>query len=76
MINDVKAKLTDRLSMKPAGYLKNSYENLLQYFSTTSWDKNISLFYEKTKLRDERRNLDSKKIFPNLYKELDVYTLE
>jgi len=34
------------------------------------------LFYEKTKLRDERRNLDSKKIFPNLYKELDVYTLE
>ena len=76
MINDVKAKLTDRLALKPTGYLKNSYENLLQYFSTTEWDKNISLFYEKTKLRDQRRAVDSKKIFPNLYKELDAYTLE
>ena len=76
MINDVKAKLTDRLALKPTGYLKNSYENLLKYFSTTEWDKNISLFYEKTKLRDQRRAVDSKKIFPNLYKELDAYTLE
>jgi len=76
MINNVKSRLADRLALKPSGYLKNSYENLLSYFSTTPWDKNISLFYEKTKLRDERRNVDSKKIFPNLYKELDAYTLE
>ena len=76
MIDNVKSKLANRLALTPAGYLKNSYENLLSYFSTTPWDKNISLFYEKTKLRDERRIVDSKKIFPNLYKELNAYTLE
>ena len=76
MIDHVKSRLADRLALKPSGYLKNSYENLLSYFSTTPWDKNISLFYKKTKVRDERRNVDSKKIFPNLYKELDAYTLE
>jgi len=76
MIDNVKSRLADRLALTPSGYLKNSYKNLLSYFSTTPWDKNISVFYEKTKLRDERRNVDSKKIFPNLYKELGAYTLE
>lgn len=72
MINDVKTELSNRLDLKPTGYLKNSYENLLKYFSNTPWKKNISLFYEKTRVRDQRRNVDSKKIFPNLYKELDA----
>ena len=76
MIDRVKETLNYRLQGNPQGYLKNSYENLLYYFSNTPWEKNISLFLEKTKAQDIRRKIDSRKVFRKLYKELDVNTLE
>ena len=76
MIDSVKEKLKNRLQGNPQGYLKNSYENLLYYFSNTPWEKNISLFLEATKTQDNRRNVNSRKVFTKLYKELDVNTLE
>ena len=76
MVGRVKAKLKNKLNEKPQGYLKNSYENLLDYFSNTPWEKNISMFFEKTKTQDNRRNVDSSKIFKKLFKELDAHTLE
>ncbi len=76
MIDRVKEKLKKKLQENPQGYLKNSYENLLYYFSNTPWEKNISLFFETTKTQDNRRNIDSRKVFTKLYKELDANTLE
>ena len=71
MVDRVKRTLTQRLNAKPVGYLKNSYENLLIYFSSTKWEKNIKSFYEKTKTQDARRNVNSEKIFETLYGELN-----
>jgi MoaA/NifB/PqqE/SkfB family radical SAM enzyme len=76
MIDSVKEKLKNKLQENPQGYLKNSYKNLLYYFSNTPWEKNISLFLETTKTQDNRRNIDSRKVFTKLYKELDANTLE
>lgn len=76
MIDSVKEKLKNKLQENPQGYLKNSYKNLLYYFSNTPWEKNISLFLETTKTQDNRRNIGSRKVFTKLYKELDANTLE
>lgn len=76
MLERVIKKLSNELEKKPLGYLKNSYENLLAYYTTTTWDKNISHFVDKTKIRDERRGVSCRKVFPKLFKELDAYTLE
>jgi radical SAM protein with 4Fe4S-binding SPASM domain len=75
MLDQVIKKLRDQLELKPEGYLKNSYENLLAYYTTTSWDKNISEFYKQTKIMDQRRGNDCRKTFPLLFEELDAETL-
>ena len=76
MISNVIAKLKDRLDAKPHGYLKNSYENLLSYYSTTQWDGNVKEFIDQTKIRDARRGTDCTKVFPKLFKELNAEGLE
>ena len=76
MVDSVKKTLKSRLQENPQGYLKNSYENLLYYFSNTPWEKNISLFLKVTQTQDNRRNINSRKVFTKLYKELDANTLE
>lgn len=72
MVSQVIKKLNSRLEANPKGYLKNSYENLLAYYTTTKWNKNISHFIDATKTRDERRGVDCRKIFPKLFEELDA----
>jgi len=72
MIDSVKKTLKRRLQENPQGYLKNSYENLLSYYSDTVWKKNISSFMEATKTLNDRRNIDSRRVFTKLYKELDA----
>lgn len=76
MITRVKKTLENRLNQSPIGYLKNSYENLLFYYSTTKWKKDLSSFLEKTHIQDSRRNVDFRKTFSELREELDVETLE
>ena len=76
MVKNIKSILKDKLSMEPMGYLKNSYENLLYYYSNTTWVENISAFFKNTLLIDTRRGINSKEIFTELYKELDAYSLE
>jgi len=72
MIESVKEKLKTRLQSNPQGYLKNSYENLLSYFTNTAWKKNIQSFKDEMTILDKRRNLNSGSIFKTLYKELDA----
>ena len=76
IVTNIKNTLKSQLANDPTGYLKNSYENLLYYYSTTKWNKNMPSFFEYMLLLDTRRGLDSKKVFPKLYKELDAYSLE
>ena len=76
MIERVKKTLDYRLMGHPVGYLKNSYENLLSYYSSRPWKKNIELFMKVTKEQDSRRNVDARKVFGKLFEELDAETLE
>ena len=76
IVHQVVSKLKNKLSANPQGYLKNSYENLVAYYSQTPWSKNIKSFIYNMHVIDKRRKLDSSKIFIKLYEELDAYTLE
>ena len=76
MLNSVKENLGNKLSGGPLGYLKNSYENLLKYYNTTPWQRNMKGFYYNIGKMDQRRKLDSKNIFHDLFMELDLHELE
>ena len=76
MLDKVVERINKRLDDKPNGYLKNSYENLLAYYSNTPWKKNIQDFLVETEIRDKRRGTDCRTTFPKLFEELDAYTLE
>ncbi len=76
MIQSTVDKIKDRLDAKPLGFLKNSYENLISYYTSTPWKKDIKEFYKQTHKRDTRRGVDSRQIFNTLYKEIDDCTLE
>ena len=66
VINSIKSKI----NKKPGFYLQNSLENLLNYLTDADFHANIELVRNMLKEMDIRRNLDSKKIFPKLYKEV------
>lgn len=70
IIAELKNKLNTEIA-RSKHYLKNSYENILKYISNTSWKKNISNFQEQIKILDTRRHQSAKKIFPELFKELE-----
>lgn len=75
ILNDVVAILLQKKE-EVTGYLKNSYENLIQYYTTTEWQKNIRSFYYNMGRLDHRREQESRQIFKTLYEELDANTLE
>lgn len=76
MMEDVLQTLRDKCGKNPTGYLKNSYENLYTYYTSTNWQQDLDSFYKSMKAMDERRGVDSRKIFSKLYEELNVNTLE
>mgnify|MGYP001309877912 CR=1 FL=1 len=76
MLNDVITELKNKLTSDPQGYLKNSYENLLEYYTTTQWQKNMKGFYYHVGKMDQRRNLEAEKVFPELFMELNLHGLE
>lgn len=76
MLDNILQNLKDRLKKKPQGYLKNSFENLIKYYTTTNFEKDIKKFYSEIEIMDRRRNQDSRTTFPQLFKELDDHTME
>jgi len=72
MLESTKDLLKAKLNDGPMGYLKNSYENCLKYLSETKWNKDITSFYSHVQIQDQRRGVDSKKIFPKLFEGLDA----
>lgn len=68
MLDSVKSKLQSRINQNPGYLLEDSYKNMLHYIDTP-FDKNIKLSFDKISELDQRRNIDSKKIFKDLYKD-------
>ena len=68
MLNSVKKILSDRIADQPGYLLENSYQNMLKHLDQP-FDKDLIGSFEKISIMDQRRNLDSRAIFKDLYKE-------
>ena len=58
------------INANPGFLLQNSYENVLSYLTETDFHANIELTKQRLISMDKRRNIDSSKIFTQLYKEV------
>jgi hypothetical protein len=63
----IKNKLQIRINEAPGHLLEDSYQNMLHYIQQP-FDKNLNDSFAKLAELDQRRNLDSSKIFKDLYK--------
>ena len=66
MLNLVKETLQLRISKKPGYLLEDGYRNMLDYISQPI-QKNLANSFDQLKQLDQRRGLDSTKIFKELY---------
>ena len=65
-LDQAKQELQDRISRKPGFLLEDGYSNLLKYLDTP-FKKDLAQSFNKLTVIDQRRKLDSKKIFTELY---------
>ena len=66
VISDVKHELLNRINKSPGFLLENSYKNLFEHLQKPM-NKNLAESLERIKIIDNRRGIDSKVIFPDLY---------
>jgi len=66
MLQLVKDELKNKINQKPGFLLENGLHNVLQYIDQP-FDKDTKQLFDFLKQLDTRRNLDSKKIFKELY---------
>lgn len=66
VLNSLKESLEDRINQKPGYLLEDSLRNLLHYIQQP-FEKNLKHSLDQLNIMDQRRNLDSSKIFPDLY---------
>jgi MoaA/NifB/PqqE/SkfB family radical SAM enzyme len=69
ILNKVRQRLADEIAQSPGYHLENSYNNML-YFIQQPFDSDIDMSLNMLNQLDHRRNLDSKSIFINFYKDL------
>ena len=69
MLDECKKLFQKKIDEKPGFLLQNSYENVLSYLTDTKFHANIELTKQELISMDKRRNIDSSKIFTQLYKE-------
>jgi MoaA/NifB/PqqE/SkfB family radical SAM enzyme len=69
LLNECKTLFQTQIDKKPEFLLQNSYENVLSYLTDTKFHANIEHTKQELKLMDKRRNIDSSKVFQQLYKE-------
>ena len=67
VLQSIKNKLEIKINESPGYLLEDSYRNLLHYIQLP-FDKNLNDSFAKLAELDQRRNLDSSKIFKDLYK--------
>lgn len=70
ILAELKNKFSSEIVLR-SHYLQNSYENILKYISSASWNKDISYFQEHIKILDTRRKQSAQAVFPELFKELE-----
>jgi len=63
----LKMKLQSRINENPGYLLEDSYKNMLSYLDQP-FEKDLAGSFDKIKTMDHRRNIDSSKIFTELYK--------
>ena len=68
VLNSLKDKLKQKINQQPGYLLENGFKNVLAYLDKPM-EKNLSNSFEELKIMDQRRNLDSRAIFKDLYKE-------
>ena len=66
ILSELKEKLTYKIAKSPGYLLEDSYRNMLQWLNTPI-KQNFSQLISKLKEIDNRRNIDSEVIFPELY---------
>jgi len=66
MLNSVKEELTTRINEHPGFLLENGYRNVLNYINQPA-ERNLTKSFDQIKMLDQRRGLDSTKIFKDLY---------
>jgi len=67
VLNLLKLKLESKINEKPGYLLEESYRNMLHYI-TQPINKNLTNSFEQLTIMDQRRGVDSSKIFTELYK--------
>jgi len=67
VLNLVKEQLIKRIDKRPGFLLENGYRNVLDYINQPI-EKNLAKSFDQIKILDQRRKLDSTKIFKDLYK--------
>lgn len=69
VLEECKELFQKQIAKKPGFLLQNSYENVLSYLTDTTFHANINNTKQELQRMDKRRNIDSSKIFQQLYKE-------
>jgi MoaA/NifB/PqqE/SkfB family radical SAM enzyme len=67
VLNSLKSKLQSRINENPGYLLEDSYRNMLHYIAQPI-EKNLTNLFERLAQMDQRRGVDSSKIFTELYK--------
>jgi MoaA/NifB/PqqE/SkfB family radical SAM enzyme len=67
VLNLLKIKLESKINEQPGYLLEDSYRNMLHYIEQPI-EKNLTTSFEKLAIMDQRRGVDSSKIFKELYK--------
>ena len=62
--------LEERIGKNTGFYLQNSLENCLKYLTQSNFHANIDTVRHSIQKLDKRRNLNSREIFPKLYREV------
>jgi MoaA/NifB/PqqE/SkfB family radical SAM enzyme len=68
VLNSVKKMLSERIADQPGYLLENGYRNMLTHLDQP-FDKDLAGSFEKIADMDQRRKLNSRAIFKDLYKE-------
>jgi hypothetical protein len=67
VLNLLKIKLESKINKQPGYLLEDSYRNMLHYIEQPI-TQNLAGSFEKLAAMDQRRGVDSSKIFTELYK--------
>jgi uncharacterized Fe-S cluster-containing radical SAM superfamily protein len=67
VLNLLKTKLESKINEHPGYLLEDSYRNMLHYIEQPI-EKNLTTSFENLAVMDQRRGVDSSKIFTELYK--------